>query len=512
VSVLTPLRHDAQREWPETGAVDASIRLSRSSKMLLTGVAALSVLAFWVVHGSLIDDAYISLSYARNVAFHLHWGLIPQTTSNTASSPLNVLLLAALIAVLRHAVWATGVLFIGCHVVLGYCLLRTAQLRGLPTWTALAGSLLVLANPLLLSATGLEVALGAAVLGLLLLAAVQARPLMFGLIAGFAVLTRIDLVIFVLVLLVASPALRHGWRRILLGGAAVTYPWFAFSWTILGSALPDTLFIKTLQKSWGNNDFGNGPLLFLHAYQIATALAFVPAVLGTVSLLIRAVAHVGRRYAATQCLSSVSALGLAGIGHYLAYTKLGVPPYHWYYGPSLISLSVFLAFASGALLPTLLAKVSHWVPAILVTLILTGQFGFDAYHGLPWREAPITTNWATPVDYAAAGSQLGPLIGGHAVRSPGEIGTLAYFCGCKIVDVFADRAQFVPFIDDVKQHNGTVVQWLINLNFLFLDRHAQPIPVDYTLTSTPNASVGAASWPAGSSWVGKRYLVLTAGH
>src|SRR3954451_12044427 len=94
------------------------------------GIASATV--FWLVHASTIDAAYITLSYARNVAFHLRWGLIPQRTSNTATSPLNVLALAGLTAVPGHPVLALAALFVGANVVLGCALLRTARALNLP--------------------------------------------------------------------------------------------------------------------------------------------------------------------------------------------------------------------------------------------------------------------------------------------------------------------------------------------------------------------------------------------
>jgi hypothetical protein len=66
---------------------------------------------YWLVRDSLIDDSDITLAYARNFAVHFHWGLIPQEMANSATSPLNVLLLAAVMAVLRVFSGALAQLF-----------------------------------------------------------------------------------------------------------------------------------------------------------------------------------------------------------------------------------------------------------------------------------------------------------------------------------------------------------------------------------------------------------------
>src|SRR6478736_1778670 len=49
---------------------------NRSLAAVCLGTGAVAALLALMVHRSLIDDAYITLSYARNLAFHFHWGLI----------------------------------------------------------------------------------------------------------------------------------------------------------------------------------------------------------------------------------------------------------------------------------------------------------------------------------------------------------------------------------------------------------------------------------------------------
>ncbi|MEU0510140.1 hypothetical protein [Amycolatopsis sp. NPDC006125] len=240
-------------------------------------------MVFWLVHASIIDDSYITLTYARNLGLHGHWGLIAEQTSNTATSPLNVLLLGALTALLRHPVWALGVLFVVANMALAAALLRVMRALSLPAWGAVAAWLAVLLNPLLLSAVGLEVALGAAVLALMLMAAVESRPWVFGVCAGLAVLTRFDLAIVVVVLFAASRSLWRGWWKAVVAAGMVAGPWFVFSWVVLGSFVPDTLLIKTQQRSWGGHQFGEGPLLLLRFYPAAIVLAFLPAVLGVLA-------------------------------------------------------------------------------------------------------------------------------------------------------------------------------------------------------------------------------------
>ncbi|MFD1050741.1 hypothetical protein ACFQ1S_37045, partial [Kibdelosporangium lantanae] len=138
-------------------------------------VAVLSAGVFALFSGHLIDDTYITLSYARNLALHGHWGLIQLGTSNTATSPLSVLVLAVLTFIVRNAVVAAGVLYVACQVVTYLGLLRLGKRAGLPSWFPLVTVVLLTVNPLLVSSVGLEVGFGAAALVWLLVYTVERR-------------------------------------------------------------------------------------------------------------------------------------------------------------------------------------------------------------------------------------------------------------------------------------------------------------------------------------------------
>jgi hypothetical protein len=222
---------------------------------LPAAVACVSAAVFLLARPHLVDDTYITLAYARNLAFHGHWGLLADATSNSATSPANVLALAALTFVVRDAVFAAGVLYVLCQVALVLALRRLGT--ALPRWFPV-----------------LAFALGAAVLGWVTVFAVERRPLVFGLAAGTLALVRLDLLIFAVVL---GFSLRSG--RAVLGAALVALPWFAFSWVVLGAAVPDTFVIKTLQgaqHAWGDWTFANGPLFYARTDPYVAVLSFLP--------------------------------------------------------------------------------------------------------------------------------------------------------------------------------------------------------------------------------------------
>ncbi|WP_019855551.1 hypothetical protein [Actinopolyspora mortivallis] len=483
----------------------------RAALFTAGGVGLLAAVLFVLIRGGLTDDAYITLDYARNVAFHGHWGVIEQEFANTATSPLNVLVLAAVTAVLRQPVVALGVVFVLANAVLAHSLHRSAEHSGLPAPTGAAASLFVLLNPFLLSSAGLEMSLASALLGLLLLGAVRPHRVLFGVAAGLLALTRLDLGVFVLVLLLGRPTLWRAWWRWLVPACAVALPWFTLSWWSFGSAVADTLVIKQQQEHWGQWTFGNGLRLYHDAYPAATAAALTAAVIALLALPVWLVSRLLRRRTA-RLLHCWALFGLAGAAYFGVYTTLGVPPYHWYYVPAMIGLSVFAAAA-------LAAVSSMWrgqggtVPLLATTAavalgagVVVNQVRVVLETGVPWRHATITTNWATPSDYARIGQLVGETVGEGTVRSPGEIGTLAYFCECAVVDGLSDRGYLAPRKRERIEEAGPVTAALLRFNY----RHftpTEPREVDYVLRRVPGPAPDPV-WTIDSPWSEPSHLVL----
>ena len=474
----------------------------------LAVLAVLSGIVFLLVRGGITDDAYITLDYARNLAFHGHWGIIRDEVANSATSPLNVVLLAAGTAVTGRPVLALGVMFVAAHLIVAWALRRSARASGLPQWTGILGTALLLVNPLLLSAVGLEMTLASALLAALLLATVEQRPVLFGVSAGLLVLTRLDLGVFVLVMLLGRPALWRRWWKWLGPAAALSLPWFAVSWYFLGSAVPDTLLFKQLDKSWGIYTVGNGLLYYHSLYPVAldTAIsAAVAAALALPVLLVRRVRGRGRR------TYPWALLGLGGLAHLTAYAQLRVPPYHWYYAPSLIGLTILFGAVIGAASAPL--RTRGRLPrlgAAAIVLVGLGALGAQAgatlANGTPWKQAAIMANWATPAQYARVGELLGDTIGAKTVQSPGEIGTLAYFCECRIVDQFSDRGYVAALLERRRAEVGALGKWLLDVNYLHFTPTA-PRPADYELPWIRGPGPDPR-WNLRSPWTGTTHLVL----
>jgi hypothetical protein len=500
----------------DRGAVSPTSAIGQAGgvgdRRLAAVVGLVSALVFIVIRSHLIDDTYITLAYAENLALHGHWGLITEGTSNTATSPLNVLALAAITLVLRDAVVAAGVLFVLCQVLLVLALRRIGGQQGLPTWFAPVTVALLMLNPLLISSVGLEVALGATALAWLMVFATERRPLALGAVAGLIALIRLDLLVLAAVVVLAPVQPRRRARRKLrfpwpgawraaVAFTGVALPWFLFSWLALGSAVPDTLVIKTLQRSWGEWSFTNGAKLYWEHYPLATVLSFLPLVLAAVAATVWLVRYLRGSEQARRLLP-FAALAVGGALHYLAYVWLDVPPYHWYYGPSIVAATVFVV-AAGA---HLRARAGLAAGLVLATVSALAY----AAPGLPRDFSPITSNHATSERYRDIGHDLARIVQGRTVHSAGEIGALAYACDCSIVDLFSDRGAVAPAIEESERRSGAVGKALTEANFQFFDRSLRPADPELVLevTSGPPPATALATWTIHSPWSGTQQLYL----
>jgi hypothetical protein len=474
--------------------------------------ALVGAVMFYVAHRGLVDDAYITLSYARNVAEHLHWGMIPAEESNTATSPLNVVLLAV-------ATWITAVTG-EMRPVLGLGILIVVLSAAMAVWAAqiarrinvsgawsLAVLAVVFANPFVNSALGLEVVPIAAFLTGLTAQAVRGRRFAFGILAGLVVLTRPDLGIIVALVYLATPALRHRFWVAPLKGLAVALPWWTFSWYRFGSAIPSTLVIKTLQKSFGEATFGNGLWkMWQSGMTLPLSLAVIPAAVGLLTVIGLLVAGALRRLPA-DCWPLVG-LGIGGLADYGAYCALGVPPYHWYYVSSTVALGVTGVFGL-ALALRRWRVVRLGAPVVVAAAVAVGAVVSFAGLGMPWKHPVIFGNWALPEEYMAIGKEVGELVGDATVKAPPEIGTVAYSCDCNVVDVFSDPGITLPSIEKRIREAGPVMKFLLDFNFTHLDRTQQPRPPEYRLVWTrEGAPPDLPAWHTESPWTAAATMYL----
>ncbi len=485
------------------GALPVAAVLARPW-LLPAGAAVASALVFTLVSGHLIDDTYITLSYAKNLAFHGHWGLIEGGTANTATSPLNVLALGLVTFIVRDAIFAAGIVYVASQVALALGLRRLGAATGLSAGFAPLAVGLLLVNPLLLSSVGLEVALGATAIVWLMVFLHERAPAAAGAMIGLIALIRIDLLLIAFVLYIARREFWVGIWRMTFAALAVMSPWFVFSWLALGSAVPDTLVIKIMQRSWGPFSFTNGPLLYWRNFPVAATLSFLPLIVGGLAGLLWTV-YYRRGSERAKLLRPFAALAIAGAAHYLAYCWLNVPPYHWYYAPSIIGATIFLAAGACALS----GRPGLGAAALAGAFLIVSAVVYAA-PGLPRPHAPITSNHAASDEYRKIGAQLGQLANGRKVESAGEVGALAYACDCDIVDQFSDRGSVDPAIIETKSRSSDLGKALLEANFRFFDHSVPPATPDLVLETSRRAPPpdALASWTITSPWMGTQSLYL----
>lgn len=432
--------------------------------------AALGLLLFWLARDALPDDALISLSYARNVAEHGCWCLTTGVPANTATSPLNVWLLAGLTWLTGGAFVAAGVLLAGCFALIAWWLHRLAGPAA-----ALLGVGLLATAPVLTSAVGLETYLAATVLLGVAYCATRRRVVACGVACGLAVLTRPDLAAAVVVAVLVLVAARRWWVGLaaLPIGALIALPWHLFTWWNFGSAVPATLPVKAEQPGWGDGSIHLAESLPMYLAEWPTSTALTLAALGF-GVLAAVVAMVYRWWVPV-------ALMAAGAADLAAMAATAQAPAAYYPGP---------AVGAAVLAAALVAGRVRWASPLPVLLLVAGAVFTLAWPGWSAGMAPLRQNWATVAEYAAIASAL-PTDG--VILSTGEIGALAFYGqdrGCTVVD---------PWLADPGRTDRYVARWRAEHPWAELNwRHYHPptlLPVAYRLDFSYSVPPQPGDWP-----------------
>lgn len=318
--------------------------MHRDPAALLLGFlwAAAAVLGVLRVDGFALDDFFITYRYAWNLLAGDGFVFNPGERVFGTTAPGMGLLVAAVSTVTRlpipHAApWVTGVALWS----LAWLLLAEGRERGRTAEAAAAGTLIVTSSFLWVH-VGAE---GPVALALLLGAARAAghRPVLAGLLAGFAVWCRPDagLGVAALGLLLWRERGRLPWRFGIAGGAAIAAGLAAARWWF-GRWLPGTLEAKRLQAEWMPEIWAGGLTFWGEGLRSLRTLYVGPGVMLLVVLglagLVSLVVLGGRAHR----LLAAYALALA-----VAYPLLGVAYYAWYAIPIVIGLLAGAAYACG---------------------------------------------------------------------------------------------------------------------------------------------------------------------
>jgi hypothetical protein len=278
--------------------------------------------------------------------------------------------------------------------------------------------------------------------------------------------------------------------------------------------------IRTLQRGvWGKWDFFNGPVMYATGpagHSNAVALAFAPMVLGLVALIAWSVLRRSSRWAASHTvrrLGPAAGLGAGGVAYYLALSVIRPGPYHWYYVPPIAALSVFLAVALGAWSARERGRpagrpLAPVLGLAMVVLLALGSAVRDLKQGVPWRSPIFSTNFASAGDYARVGRALRARVDGATVASYGEIGTLAYYCECQIVDVYSHRGEAIQLIEHTLDTASPFARPILDLNYAWLDRREKPPRLAYALAYRRGPTSGRDVWQVQSRWTGVGHVRL----
>jgi hypothetical protein len=478
----------------------------RSAKILGASLVALLAIHRYVAifKDSLIDDAFIQLQYAQTLAMSGTWGFFRDRLTNTATSPLNVVLsaLAGLIApsMVDAIVWLTALEMLA---ILIFFLLAARKLFDGYAFGAIAFVACV-GNPLVVSTIGLE--------GVLFITWISAAIYFFaaGRWSALAVclalltLTRADGVLLFAIFLVALPVSLERRGRFVLVYALTLAPWYTYSWIHLGSLLPDTLKIKVFQRAfaaWG--PYPHGPLLYLRAFPVATLFSIVMLVFG--AFLLTTAHRSARRVAAI--------IGAFAALHFIAYSAISVPPYHWYYVNQVVACALIGSLGLAALIQHRFSRTNAGTAIMLAGMAIpvVGIVAVTYPDSLRTVEMPIHSNWATHEMY----KRMGLWIRDHTdpastILCVGEIGTVAFYSERYLINEFSDMNLITESIANSSFRGKPIVGPLLGLNYYWRrtlpplappQYRLQAARVDAAMKDGPAAPGSLMSWDVSTRFV-----------
>ena len=449
----------------------------------------------WRLNGGFgfpLDDSWIHLTFARNLAMHGSFAYYPGDPPVAGStSPLYTGLLAALYRIGHNEFVISYLLGVAAFVaaaLLFYALLRR-EFTGEP-WLALAGTLLLATQPrlVLIALSGMETTLFVALIIGALLAYRARRPVLLGLFLGLLVWCRPDGLVLWLAI-GADWVVRLVWRRspdahrwpirpmrtsfaiglILLACYAV------FNLALSGSPLPTTFGAKgayyraTMTREHFlltevAETFGGRELSMLWVFAAA----------GFILVLWRALEH----SAPSRLVDALFVLGLVG-AYYVA-----LPFAHRFARYILPALPCFLLVAVWAVREVLWALANRgqrlcvlvrWLPAALFVVLLV-QWGISAHH---FAEVYAyccgyhETHHVAAARWLAANAPADAKVGTH------DIGAVAFYSNRRVVDMAGivspevvahiGKPDYTSYLDDFLSRSGvthtvTLRDWFVPTN------------------------------------------------
>ncbi len=395
-----------------------------------------------------LDDSWIHLTYARNLAVYGEWAFQPGKPSAGSTSPLwTGLLSIGFLLELAPYIWTylLGALLLWGMGMLGEMILRQISQTYRPRLPWVGLFLVTEWHLVWAAASGMETLLHAFLvtmtLGMLMTG--SRRFMTLGLLAGLSVWVRPDgitllgpIVVFALT---GSGSAKNRWRDLgllALGFAVLFVPYLLFNLILSGTPMPNTFYAKQAEYvAWQSKPFlerfGQLTLQFL----AGASLALLPGAIGWAAMSLR------KRDWGTL-------VGMAWFAGYLFLYVERLPVYqHGRY--VMPAMPVFFLWGLAAMLMFMRSKRLgrfRWALSTAANL-LVGLLGVAFWLFGAWTYAQdvafIESEMVVTARWVAANVPDGELVAAH------DIGALGYFDHHALVDLAGlVSPEVVPFIRD----------------------------------------------------------------
>lgn len=406
--------------------------MGRAQPGLINRTHALVALASTAVVGGALtyvgsrtfDDAFISYRYALNLADGHGWSFnIGESGANAASSPLYVLVLAALHLVglsVPTAGRLVALVGFSATAFMAYLLLaRAGHVRA-----GVVAAAITATAPILLMDQGMETPLYLAVIAGAALAVQSRSQVAVGVLIAVAVATRGEAALLALLALAGLWLLVRSapWKALLVAAICIT-PWLTFSLIAIGKLLPNTLAAKQAQgdsgfwaDSVGDQYIKNVRALFQWpmSYKLWLPAIGVAALVGLVTLI---------RSASRLHVPVATIVAFAALQTFAFAFVLRVPAYPWYYAPPAFAAIILAALGIERIAE--LAGRTHATSLIALATVTLMALGLAH---LPRHQQPYL------VAYERAGRWIEQNTPSAATVATAEIGILGWNSKRPIVD------------------------------------------------------------------------------
>jgi arabinofuranosyltransferase len=445
-------------------------RIDRVTFGVWFGLAVLTAVFFYIHSSFVLDDAYITYRYARNLAQGVGFVYNANERVLGTTTPLFTLVLAAGAYVSQQDVVTVSLvvgllsLWVGTGVL--YQLGR-AHSKTL----GLAVALVYVTNPLLSQFVGMESYFLVCLLLLGIWAYVGRRLRLAALLCGLLVLVRFEMFLLPGVLAVVEFRSRRRLPYWLWPGLVPVLLWMLFAWPQFGSLIPLSVSAKL---SASRVPFPVGAAVFAYIFTSQFPPAFVIIVLSVMGIM---GALVLRRLP-----SRYHVIILFGLLYFcLASTVAGSFP--WYYAPLLPAFAVMVVggvqIASelpGAVRPAWDAQQRDWLARRLRWPIIAGVVAIQLVF---WRDNYELRQHQMYdhryVLFQEAAQWLNENAAPHQTLAVGEIGYLGYYSDVTIIDLSGlVTPGLIPW---VKEGSNATLAHCLQLyapDFVFIPSDDQP--------------------------------------